>query len=88
MKACKMCHSTNILFIPQYKHECVETNHEVVHDVNMCQDCGAFCYREGTYDVMEYTPNIVGRTNFVAPVSDYDVILEHKKKQEVNETLR
>lgn len=80
MKVCRRCHSTEIEFIPQHKHECVETNHEVVHDVYMCKSCGAFCYKEGTYDIMEYTPDIIGRYKYVPQVSDYDVILAAKRK--------
>jgi len=84
MKVCKMCKSEDVLFIPQYKHECIETGHEVVHDVHMCQKCGAFCYREGTDNIMEYTPNITGKYKYVPQVSDHDVILEAKRKAELN----
>ena len=58
---CRNC-KNELEFIPSFKHECVEDNTEVTHDVFKCPLCEALHYKEGVYDVFEFFPK---KDNFI-----------------------
>jgi len=82
MNNCKNCFKTNLEFIPNFIHECVETNEDSTHDVWECKDCGAIHYKEGEYDVYEFSPVFQAIYSTIKGfVTDYDVALDKKLKE-------
>ena len=79
---CKNC-GNKTEFIPNFVHECVETNEEVKNDVWKCPLCEAIHYVEDGYNVLEYTPKILELSKTIKGfVTDYDVALNKMKENE------
>ena len=79
---CKNC-GNKTEFIPNFVHECIETNEDVVHDCYVCPVCTSLHYKEDGYNVFEFTPKILELSKTINGfATDYDVALNKMKENE------